>query len=78
MRENIEEAVRDEKQNKGILDNNDTAALIHDGSNEVDDTEETDNDIPVNEENILASLGYVTPNFVFLYRKYKSAISLST
>ncbi|KAG2207836.1 hypothetical protein INT46_007002 [Mucor plumbeus] len=64
MREDIEVAVREEEVNEGIFDN-DTAALIHDSSDdEVEDMEEADDVIPVNEEKILASLGYVTSNFV--------------
>ncbi|KAG2193447.1 hypothetical protein INT46_011083 [Mucor plumbeus] len=64
MREDIEVAVREEEENKGIFDN-DTTALIHDGSDdEVEDMEEADDVIPVNEEKILASLGYVNSNFV--------------
>ena len=64
MREDIEAAVREEEENEGILDN-DTTSLIHDGNDdEVEDMEEADDVIPVNEENPLASLGYVTSNFV--------------
>ena len=64
MREDIEVAVREEEVNEGIFDN-DTAALIHDSSDdEVEDMEEADDVIPVNEEKILTSLGYVTSNFV--------------
>jgi hypothetical protein len=45
---------------------NDTTALIHDGSDDkVEDMEEADDVIPVNEEKILASLGYVTKIILF-------------
>ncbi|KAG2189620.1 hypothetical protein INT46_004874 [Mucor plumbeus] len=65
MREDIiKVAVREEEENEGIFDN-DTTALILDGSDdEVEDMEEVDDVIPKNEEKILASLGYVTSNFV--------------
>jgi hypothetical protein len=40
---------------QGILDNHITS-LIHDGNDEIDDMEETNDVIPVNEKKILASL----------------------
>ena len=37
------------KRNEGVLDNY-TTSLIHDGNNEIDDMEETNDAIPVNDE----------------------------
>ena len=43
---------------------NHTTSLIHDGNDEIDDMEDTNDVIPINEEKTLASLVYVTSNFV--------------